>query len=135
MTNQEWLELLGWGKDELDDLRFVGYSYLKQGQYDIAIAFFEALVILAPQNPYDLQTLGALYLQKGNNLAALNFIERSLKIDPSHIPTLLNRTKALFSLGYRRQALMQAQELAKHADARIASQASALILAYSGSAI
>jgi tetratricopeptide (TPR) repeat protein len=134
MTNQEWLELLGWTKEELDDLRFVGYSYLKQGQYDIAITFFEALVILSPQGAYDLQTLGALYLQKGNNLAALNFIERALKVDPTHIPTLLNRTKALFSLGYRRQALMQAQELAKHADTRVASQASALILAYSGGA-
>ncbi len=134
MTSQEWMEVLGWGREELDDLRFVGYSYLKQGHYDIAITFFEALVILAPQNLYDLQTLGALYLQKGNNLAALNFIERALKIDPNHIATLLNRTKALFSLGYRRQALLQAQILTKHADARVANQASALILAYTGSA-
>lgn len=134
MTNEEWLQVLGWGKEELDDLRFVGYSYIKQGHYDTAISFFEALVILAPESAYDLQTLGALYLQKGNNLAALNFIEKSLKVDPHHVPTLLNRTKALFSLGYKRQALMQAQELIKHADTRVASQASALILAYGGNA-
>ncbi len=134
MTNQEWLQVLGWGKEELDDLRFIGYSYLKQGHYDTAISFFEALVILAPDSAYDLQTLGALYLQKGNNLAALNFIERSLKVDAHHVPTLLNRTKALFSLGYKRQAYMQAQELLKHADPRVASQASALILAYGGNA-
>ncbi|MBS3904720.1 MAG: type III secretion chaperone [Simkania sp.] len=134
MTNQEWLEILGWGKEELDDLRFVGYSYLKQGHYDTAITFFETLIILAPESAYDLQTLGALYLQKGNNIAALNFIEKSLRIDPNHILTLLNRTKALFSLGYKRQAFLQAQELVKHADPRIAGQAAALMLAYGGKA-
>lgn len=128
MKAEEWLEVLGWGPDELDDLRFVGYSYIRQGHYDTAITFFEALIILAPQSAYDLQTLGALYLQKGNNLAALNYIERSLKIEPQHIPSLLNRTKALFSLGYRRQAVMQALELAKNADKRVSDQATALLM-------
>jgi tetratricopeptide (TPR) repeat protein len=132
MTSQEWLELLGWGKEELDDLRFVGYTYIKQGHYDTALSFFEALVILSPTTAYDTQTLGALYLQKGNNLAALNYLERALKLDPNHMPTLLNRTKALFSLGYRRQGIMQAQELAKSSDIRVANQASALILAFGG---
>lgn len=130
MTSQAWLDILGWGKSELEDLRFVAYSYIKQGHYDIAITFFEALVILSPHTAYDAQTLGALYLQKGNNLAALNYIERSLKIEPNHAPSLLNRTKALFSLGYRRQGLRQAQALVKHADAKVADQASALILAF-----
>ncbi len=130
MKSEEWLEILGWGKDELDDLRFVGYSYIRQGHYDIAITFFEALVILAPQSAYDLQTLGALYLQKGNNLAALNYIERALKVEPGHIPSLLNRTKALFSLGYKRQAVMQALELQRNADKRIAEQATALLMVH-----
>ncbi len=130
MKSDEWLEILGWGGDELDDLRFVGYSYVRQGHYTTAITFFEALVILAPESAYDLQTLGALYLQTGNNLAALNFIERALKIAPDHIPTLLNRTKALFSLGYRRQAVMQALELRKNSDQRIADQASALLMVH-----
>src|SRR5260221_12674088 len=98
MSDINWLEVLDWGQDELEDLRFVGYSYLKQGKYDIALTFFEALTVLNPRNVYDLQTLGALYLQIGNNLMALNFIERSLKIDPNHLPTKLNRAKALFSL-------------------------------------
>ena len=131
MSNVDWLEILGWGKDELEDLRFVGYSYLKQGRYDIATTFFEALAILSPGNAYDLQTLGGLYLQAGNNLMALNYIEKSLKLDPSHLPTLLNRTKALFALGYKKQALTQARTLEKSSDEQIASQASALILAYS----
>ena len=130
MKSEEWLEILGWGPDELDDLRFVGYSYIRQGHYDTAISFFEALVILSPQSAYDLQTLGALYLQKGNNLAALNYIERALKIEPQHLPSLLNRTKALFSLGYRRQAVMQALELQKNPDRRVADQATALLMVH-----
>jgi tetratricopeptide (TPR) repeat protein len=131
MSQVNWQELLGWGTDEIDDLRFVGYSYLKQGNYDIAITFFEALVTLVPQSVYDLQTLGALYLQKGNNLMALNFIERALRLEPHHAATLLNRTKALFALGYKRQAVAQAKLLEKNIDPVIASQAGSLLLAFS----
>lgn len=131
MSQVDWLSILGWDKDELEDLRFVGYSYVKQGQYDIAATFFEALVILAPESVYDLQTLGALYLQKGNNLMALNYIEKAIKLDATHLPTLLNRTKALFALGYKRQALSQARALEKCAQEQIAGQAQALVIAYS----
>jgi tetratricopeptide (TPR) repeat protein len=130
MSQIDWLSILGWNKEELEDLRFVGYSYIKQGNYDIAMTFFEALAILAPESVYDLQTLGALYLQKGNNLMALNYIEKAIKLDPTHYPTLLNRTKALFALGYKRQALSTARLLEKCEIEQIAGQAQALILAY-----
>jgi len=130
MSDVNWLEILDWGGDELEDLRFVGYSYLKQGKYDIALSFFEALAVLNPENSYDLQTLGALHLQLNNNLMALNYIERSLKIDPDHLPTRLNRAKALFALGYKKQALREAEELEKCEDKSIADQASALLMAY-----
>lgn len=131
MSSLKWLDVLGWKGEELEDLRFVGYSYIKQGLYDIAITFFEALIILSPDSAYDLQTLGALYLQKGNNLMALNYLEKALKIDPNHGPTLLNRTKALLALGYKKQGLVQARLLEKNPEEQIASQASALVLAYS----
>jgi tetratricopeptide (TPR) repeat protein len=127
----EWLSILGWTHEELDDLRFVGYSYIKQGKYDVATNFFEALVLLNPDSAYDLQTLGALYLQTGNNLMALNYIEKALKSDPAHLPTLLNRTKALLMLGYKKQGLAQAKALERCSVEQIASQAQALILAYS----
>jgi len=130
MAAANWLEILGWNQEELEDLRFVGYSYLKQGKYDVASAFFEALVILSPESSYDLQTLGALYLQTGNHLMALNTIEKALKIAPSHAPTLLNRAKVLFALGYRKQALAQAGMLQSHSDPEVSSLASALIEAY-----
>lgn len=127
----EWLSILGWSHEELDDLRFVGYSYIKQGKYDIATHFFETLVLLNPDSAYDLQTLGALYLQTGNNLMALNYIEKALKHDPLHFPTLLNRSKALLMLGYKKQGLAQAKALEYCSMEQIASQAQALILAYS----
>ena len=130
MSQVDWLSILGWNTEELEDLRFVGYSYIKQGKYDVAITFFEALVILSPDSTYDLKTLGALYLQKGNNLMALNYIEKAIKLDPTDLPTLLNRSKALFALGYKRQALSQAKSLEKCAEENIAGQAQALVLAY-----
>jgi tetratricopeptide (TPR) repeat protein len=130
MSDINWLEILGWGKDEVEDLRFVGYSYVRQGCYDIALPFFEALVVLTPESAYDLQTLGALHLQKGNHLMALNAIERALRIEPHHFPTLLNRAKTLFSLGYKRQAIAQAKNLEQASDPAIAGQASALLLAF-----
>ncbi len=130
MSQVNWLETLGWDEDQLDDLRFVAYSYIKQGKYDTALSFFEALVILSKNGAYDLQTLGALYLQLGNNVSALNYLEQALKAEPDHEPTLLNRTKALYLLGYKRQAHEQARYLESHAHKDIADAASALIMAY-----
>ena len=115
----------------MEDIRFAGFSYIKQGQYEIALKFFETLAFLSKANKYDFQTLGALYLQVGNNLSALNYLERALKLDTAHEPTLLNRAKALFLLGYKRQGLAQASLLERSSDSYVADQARALTLAYS----
>jgi tetratricopeptide (TPR) repeat protein len=125
------MEILGWNLEELEDIRFVGFSYIRQGHYELATSFFEALVILSSSTNYDLQTLGALYLQRGNHLAALNYLEKAVRADPHHAPTLLNRAKALFALGYAKQGIMQAKSLQTNPQRNIADQASALILAYS----
>ncbi len=130
MSDVNWQEILGWGNEEMDDLRFVAYSYIKQGVYDVALTFFDALTVLSPPTPYDLQTIGALHLQVGNGLKALDFLDKALKIEPEHLPTQLNRAKALFMLGYKRQGLVQALELEKAADPAVAKAAAALVLAY-----
>ncbi len=130
MSDVNWLEILGWGNEEISDLRSAAYSYIKQGIYDVALTFFDALSVLSPPIPYDLQTIGALYLQVGNGIKSLDYLDRALKMDPTHLPSQLNRAKALFMLGYKRQGLIQAMELEKCPDQDIASQASALILAY-----
>lgn len=130
MSSIKWQEIVGWDSDALEDLRFLGYAYLKQGKYEIAKSFFEALVAINPQSLYDLQTLGGLYLETGQNLQALSTIEQALKLDSHHAETLLNRAKALFALGYRRQALAQTKALGGHSDKQVASQATALLLAF-----
>lgn len=125
-----WKEILGWEDLQIEDLRFIGYMYAKQGKYDIALTFFEALSILNPDNAYDLQTVGAIYLQMGNNINALNHLEKAIKIEPEHYPTRLNRIKALYLLGYKDTATQQARELGNHPNASIAKAAEALIYSY-----
>ncbi|MBN1915064.1 MAG: type III secretion chaperone [Parachlamydiales bacterium] len=123
----EWAELFDWSKEQLDDLRCIGFAYIKQGHYDIALDFFHALNIINPHNAYDMQTLGALYLQKGKALEALHYIDQALKIQSQHHPSLLNRAKALFLLGYKKQAITQAKELLSSVHKEVASQASILL--------
>ena len=130
MSSVQWSDILGWDKGALEDLRFLGYAYLKQGKYDIARSLFEALITLETQSVYDLQTLGALYLETGQNLQALNTIEQALKLESSHAETLINRAKALFALGFRRQGVSQANALLTNQNKVIADHASALLLAY-----
>lgn len=130
MSQIQWTDVLGWGNEELNDLRYVAHSYIKQGIYDIALTIFNALLVLSPPTAFDLQTLGALHLQLGNGLKALDFLDQALKLEPEHLPTQLNRAKALFMLGYRQQGLSQASVLEKQTDKDLAHQASALILAY-----
>jgi cytochrome c-type biogenesis protein CcmH/NrfG len=131
MDTNAWLDLLGWDNDDLRDLRFVGYSYIKQGHFETALKFFEALVILAPESAYDIQTLGAIYLEMGNNMEALKAIDKALMLDPDHEDTLLNRAKALFVLGYNAQGITLAKHLLKKDTQHIRDNADALLLAYS----
>lgn len=126
----DWLEILGWGEEEIADVRSAGYSYIQQGVFDIALKYFEALSIIEPKSVYNLSTMGGLYLQMGNGIQALDYIDRALKLEPQDPQTRLNRAKALFMLGYRRQGLLQALELEKCDDESIASQASALVFTY-----
>lgn len=130
MSDIKWLEMLGWKEDDLQDLRFVGFSYIKQGHFEIALKFFEALVVLSPESAYDRQTLGAIYLELGENDKALKEIDEALMIDPTHEETLLNRAKALFLLGYTERAKVLATSLMKAKNVELANSAEALLLAY-----
>jgi tetratricopeptide (TPR) repeat protein len=125
-----WKQFLGFDESKIEDLRYVGYTYVKEGHYKIAIKFFEALTILNPKNAYDFQTLGALYLQTGQLQYALNYLERALKIEPSHEVTQLNKLKALYLLGYYKQANKLAEELIKSSSLQIRTKAESLFLAY-----
>lgn len=130
MGTIKWVEKLGWSEENVEDLRYTGYAYIKQGKYDIALTFFEALVILEHDNAYDLQTLGALYIELNQPEKAMNCFDAALKLDGDHTPTLLNLTKAFLMLGKREDGLRLAHVLKNDPSPAISNVAKALILAY-----
>jgi len=130
MSRINWLEVLGWTEEQLEDIRLAGYSYIRQGKYDIALPLFEALCTFDPESAYDLQTLGALYLQLSEPEKALKTLDKALKIEGDHAPTLINLTKALFMVGRTHEALKLCEILAKEPDPFVANMAKALLLAY-----
>jgi len=130
MSKINWCKILGWTEEQIEDLRYTGYSYIRQGKYDIALPFFEALAILDTESAYDAQTLSALYLQLNRPADAMIYLDRALKLDAEHSPTLLNLMKAFFMLGKREEGLRLAHILKNERDAAISNVAKALILAY-----
>lgn len=131
MGKINWRELLGWTEEQLEELRYTGFAYVRQGKYDIALPIFEALTILDPESAYDAQTLGALHLQMGNPQKALQFFDKALKLEADHAPTLLNLAKAFFMLGKKQEGLQLVNILKNEQDPLISSTAKALFLAYS----
>lgn len=131
MSRIDWLNVLGWTDEHIEDLRYTGFSYIRQGKYDIALAFFEALAVLDPNSAYDAQTLGAIYLELNRAADALKCFDKALMMEADHSPTLLNLSKAFLMLGRKNEALRLAQVLKNEPDPGISNIAKALILAYS----
>lgn len=123
-------DLLDLTDENIEDLRFLGYSYIRQGHYDISLRFFEGLSLISDEHPYDFQTLGALYLQTNQYEKAKVTLEKALLLTPQHSQTLLNHAKTLLLMNNRNEGLLRAQELTKDPDKQIANDAQALILAY-----
>lgn len=131
MSSINWRDKLGWTEEHIEDLRYTGYSYIRQGKYDIALAFFEALTILEPESAYDAQTLGAIYLQLNQHNQALRCFDLALKLESSdHGPTLLNLAKTFFAMGKKEEGLKLINILKNESNPMIANIAKALILAY-----
>lgn len=127
----DWMKRLGWNEDHLEEFRYAGYSYIRQGKYSTALPFFEALCILTPDNAYDLQTLGALYVQLNQPQQAIRYLERALQLETDHSPILLNLAKAFFMLNKQHEAARLAGILTTDKNPFIAAAAQALLLAHS----
>lgn len=125
-----WKEVLNWSEQQIQDLKYVGYCYAREGQYETAITFFEGLIVLNPTDAYCLQTLGAIYLECGKYLQALNLFEKALKVDPNHPQTELNKAKTLLLLGYVEKGKKLCESLALSSSEEIVNGAEALLLAY-----
>lgn len=87
-------------------------------------------MILDPLSIYDFQTLGGLYLQIGENAKALGVLDQALRMQGDHLPTLLNKTKALFCLNRIDEASAIAVYLTSCDDPVIANDAEALLMSY-----
>lgn len=124
-----WNEVLGWSQEQLLDLRSAGFAYLRQGKFDVAKTFFEALVAVNEKSAFDVQTLGAIYLQMGDAMRALEVLQQALELDPQHQPTLLNKAKGLLMMGNLKEGLELAKTLEKSKEPRVANLATALVLA------
>jgi tetratricopeptide (TPR) repeat protein len=130
MSRINWREELNLNDDHIEDLRIAGYAYIRQGKYDIALSFFQTLALMNLEDPYDFQTLGALYLQLGDPKKAVTNLNRALQLDTDHSATLLNLAKALFMLGKTEEGLKLAEILSGERDPFIANPAKALMLAF-----
>jgi len=130
MSRINWRETLGWNEDHLEDLRTAGYAYIRQGKYEIALPIFEALTVLDPESAYDFQTFGGLLIETGKPEKAIAVLNKALKLEADHGPTLLNLTKALFMLDRKDEALKLAEILQNEKDLRIANAAKAMLLAF-----
>lgn len=131
MAKKDWMKKLGWSEAHLDEIRSTGFSYIRQGHYQTALPLFEVLVLLAPDSAYDIQTLGALYVQTNQPLKAIKVLDKALQIDGEHAPTLLNLAKAFFMSGKVQDGLRLAKILEKESNPFISGTAAALVLTYS----
>lgn len=129
MIHEEMLNVLGWNQEDLNNLQFIGFSYIKQGKFDIAKPLFEALEVLDPHNCYNLNTLGGIYIETKEPYKALNALEKALSLEPDNENYQFNKIQALLSLGFKKQALEASLLLAQGKDPILKSKAEALLLA------
>lgn len=125
-----WRRILGWEAPQIEDLRRLAQAYVREGHYRRAIPLLKAVCHLDPACTVDLQLLGALYLQVGEYQEALSRLREALKREKSHLPSQLNRAKALLLSGNRSQGFHLLHLLKKARNRTIRQQAEALLLAH-----
>jgi len=126
----DWNRILGLSSVDRDKLRHTGYGYLKRGDYETALIYFEGLAKLEEGNLFDMRALGCIYLQMGEASRALDLFDHILQIDPSDRTTQLNRAKALCMKGEVEMGVQEARLLSASSDEMIASLAGALVMAH-----
>lgn len=126
----DWMEKLGYTVKHLNEMRSCGYLYYKQGQFETATKMFEALKLLDPGHLYDLNMLGALYLQLDDPRRAIENLDLALEIDPTHQEVLMNRFKALLLINQKQTASDLALILLRSDSELIRNQTKALLRSY-----
>ncbi len=130
MALREWKKELGWTEEQIEDMKNFAFSYIRQGKYEIALPFFDALALLDKDDVYNLQLLGAIYVQINRPKLAIKYLNQALQLQGDHGPTLLNLMKAFFMSGMIEDGLRLARVLKNDTDVFISSSAKALLLCY-----
>lgn len=87
-------------RDQFDTLRVLGFLYLRLGLASKAARLFQALAVLAPQDPQAALSLAAATLEDGRPEEALALLERApLAGAAARAPARLLKARALWRLG------------------------------------
>ncbi|MDP3462307.1 MAG: tetratricopeptide repeat protein [Bacteroidales bacterium] len=82
-----------------------GLYYQEMEEFDKAIAHYDTILTISPDNKYALYNLGYINLVNLEKLnIALDYFERVLQVDPSYIDALYNKGRTLEEMGRLREA-------------------------------
>jgi tetratricopeptide (TPR) repeat protein len=91
-------------------------KHLKADETEAALALFDRVAALNPDNKETLNNLGSACAEKGQLDAAARYIDLALAADPAYGTALLNRAKVSLAQGQPAQALLRLEELLRADD-------------------
>jgi len=76
----------------------LGYAARAEGQYDQAVAAFQKVLKLQPDNPDALSNLGYIASQRGESVEAERLLRRAIELDPQSFPSYHDLGRLLVKL-------------------------------------
>ena len=95
---------LGCHPEQIQEIRCLGYNYIRQGLYKEAKLLFRLLITIDPNSEYDQKTLGAIYLAIGSPIEALHHLKIAYAINTDDPRLSLNLAQSMLALGMNQQA-------------------------------
>lgn len=86
-------------REQLSALSMIAYSHFENGRYEEARALYESLVALDPDEPYYFAAVAATAVEQDALPTALQWYERSLIRDPTHLPSLAGKAETELRMG------------------------------------
>ncbi len=82
-----------------------GFAFSRLGKTDLALADYEKVLAIAPQNSVALSNKGFCLYLMGNLDDALVFLNKAQKLDPERPDILANRGEVYYKMGYNDKAI------------------------------
>jgi tetratricopeptide (TPR) repeat protein len=103
--------------DEVESLLDYAFERYSQARWDEAIAYYKAALDKHPGIMRAYRGIWAALGNKGDNLGALDYVRRALKIDPEDLYARINEANLLVAVGRSEEAEEAFQNLEPEADA------------------